>query len=169
MNTHYIAETSRLKLRSFTPGDAAFVLALLNTEGWLQFIGDRQVNTIKDAERYIEQKIIASYHSHGFGLYLVEQVGDQQPIGMCGLVKRDLLEDPDIGFAFLPEYTGSGYALEAAVAIKEVALTRFNFKNLYAVTTPGNSRSQNLLFKLGMQFIKSITVDKEELNVYATY
>lgn len=101
-------QTERLILRQLTPADAPFILQLLNEPSWLQFIGDRGVRTLAEAEQYIINGPIAMYVEYGFGLYVVEQKENPQPMGLCGLIKRPLLEDVDIGFAFLPAFWGKG-------------------------------------------------------------
>src|SRR5215213_5568163 len=112
----YILETERLSLREFTLVDAKFIVELLNSPGWLQFIGDRYVKTEEKAESYLQNGPIKSYHENGFGLSMVELKENRTAIGMCGIIKRDSLETPDIGFAFLPQYEGKGYAFEIADA-----------------------------------------------------
>src|SRR5688572_2577541 len=109
-----IAETQRLTIREFTGSDAAFIVALLNSAGWLRYIGDRQVRNEKDALNYLENGPLKSYKTHKFGLWKVELKTTGQPVGMCGFLKRDSLSFPDIGFAFLPEFSGYGYAYESA-------------------------------------------------------
>src|SRR5262249_17826093 len=109
-----VLDTARLKLRAAVPRDATFILRLLNEPSFLEFIGDRKVRTIADAERYIHERLIASYERNGFGLWIVERREAVGPIGICGLVKRDSLPDVDIGFAFLPEFWRRGYAFESA-------------------------------------------------------
>lgn len=112
-----VLETDRLILRWLSPEDAEFILRLLNEPSWLRFIGDKGVRTIEDARAYILKGPIDMYSRLGFGLYLVELKEPAFPIGMCGFIKRDSLEDVDIGFAFLPAYWGKGYAYEAAAAV----------------------------------------------------
>src|SRR6516165_5142331 len=109
-----ILSTPHLILREFIPQDAGFILELVNSPGWLRYIGDRNIRTHRSAIEYIEQILIRSYSSHGYGLYLVLQKEGAIPVGMCGLLKRENLDDPDIGFAFLPRFTGKGYAFEIA-------------------------------------------------------
>ena len=109
----YILETERLRLKEFTLEDAAFILQLLNSPGWLKYIGDKQVRTEEQARNYLQQGPIKSYSENGFGLAMVETKTDQNPIGICGLLKRTSLPNPDIGFAFLPLYWGQGLALES--------------------------------------------------------
>ena len=162
-----IIETDRLILREITTNDAPFVLALLNTNGWLRYIGDRNVRTIADAEKYIAERFIKSYFEHGFGLYLVELKSNNASIGMCGLIKRESLEDVDIGFAFLPEFTGVGYAYEAAFATLKFASGVLKLKRILAITTPDNTSSIKLVEKIGLQFEKKILFEeKEELFLF---
>lgn len=163
-----LPETPRLTLSHLTPGDTSFLITLMNTPGWLQFIGDRNVHTTEDALRYLQDRIVKGYDENGFGLYRVALKDDNTPIGMCGLVKRDWLDDPDIGFAFLPAHEGRGYALEAARAVMEHAKTTLGLKHLAAVTVAYNERSIRLLEKLGMKREKTIIIpdDPEELLLF---
>lgn len=158
----YVAETDRLKLREFTKDDAPFLLELLNTPEWLKYIGDRNVYTLDDAKTYAANRLITSYHRFGFGLYMVELKEGGIPIGMCGLIRREALEDVDLGFAFLQKYTGQGYAKEASEAAMGVARKKVKSKKLVAVTMVDNSSSINLLKKLGFNFEKTVNFPGED-------
>ena len=151
-----ILQTERLTLREITTGDAEFMLALLNDPSWIKFIGDRGVRTIEQAKNYIDEKMIMSYRDHGFGLYVTELKENKTPIGLCGLVKRDSIEDVEIGFAFLPDFTGKGFGYESASATMEFAKKNLNIKRIVAITDPRNIKSQRLLNKIGLQFEKTI-------------
>lgn len=161
-----IAETGRLLIRRFNEADAPFVLRLLNTAGWLRFIGERGVETMADARRYIIEKFAGSYATHGYGMYLVQVKETGVPIGMCGLVKRDSLEHADLGYAFLPEYGGKGYAFEAAVAVMRLATETLKLNPVLAIVTPDNKSSIALLQKLDFLFEKTITDNGEELLLF---
>ena len=143
-----ICETVRLRLREVAIADAAFLRELMNEPAYLEHIGDRGVRTVADAEAYIAAKFVDSYTRHGFGLYLVEAREGPVPIGICGLVKRDLLTHPDLGFAYLQRYWGNGYGLEAAQAVVRCAHTILRLSTLHAIVAPANVRSQRLLEKL---------------------
>ncbi|MBK7035630.1 MAG: GNAT family N-acetyltransferase [Bacteroidetes bacterium] len=159
--------TERLVLREVNINDADFILDLLNSKGWLQFIGDRNVRSLPDAEKYIADRIVKSYIDHGLGLYLVELKTSGTAIGLCGLIKRETLDDIDIGFAFLPEYNGFGYAFEAAISTLQFAFESLEINRLVAITTPDNINSIKLLEKIGMQFEKKILFEeKEELFLF---
>lgn len=165
----YILETERLSLREFITADAAFILELVNSPGWLQFIGDRNIKTTGQAIAYLENGPIKSYRDNGFGLALVETKDHKISIGMCGIIKRDNLDNPDIGFAFLPGFTGKGYAFEIASATLTYASGQLKLPTIYAITVPYNIRSISLLEKIGMTFIKKINApkDNEELLLYS--
>jgi RimJ/RimL family protein N-acetyltransferase len=126
-----LLETSRLELRRLSEDDAPFILALLNEPSFIRNIGDRGVRTIDDARGYIAQGPMASYARFGFGLYLVELREPRTPIGICGILKRDQLPDPDIGFAYLPAYWSKGCAREAAEAVKAYAGVLARAPSLY--------------------------------------
>ena len=163
-----ILETERLALRVFTQADAPFIIQLLNTEGWLHFIGNKHVHTEEQAKAYLQQGPLKSYEENGYGLCLVQQKNNGSPIGMCGLLKRDFLDFPDIGFAFLPEFFGQGYAYEMALAVLQHAKDNLQIKNVQAVVMPSNHRSKRLLEKLGMTSKKNIIFpgETEELLLY---
>lgn len=131
--------------------DAAFLLRLLNEPSWLENIGDRGVRTLADAEGYIRDNIQAAYQAHGFGLYAVQLRADPLPIGLCGLVKRDFLSVPDLGFALLPEHCGQGFATEAARAVLKHAQVELRIERLFAIVRSGNQRSVRLLGQLGFR------------------
>ncbi len=154
-----ILETSRLTLRLIGGQDAPFILRLLNEPSFLRYIGDRDVRTVDDARAYIEKGPIASYRAHGFGLWLAQLRQDGTPIGMCGLLKRDTLADVDIGFAYLPEYWGRGYALEAATAVMEHGQRVLGIPRIVAIVSPDNVASIRLLGKLGLVFREQIDLN----------
>ncbi len=149
-------ETKRLWVRRFVTGDAPFVLELLNEPSFIRFVADRNIRTIADADAYIREKIEVSYEQHGFGFYLVLLKESDVPIGLCGLIKREVLSDVDIGFAFLERFWGKGYAFEAAAAVLNYARTDLALPRIVAVTSPQNQASIDLLGKLGMKFERVI-------------
>jgi ribosomal-protein-alanine N-acetyltransferase len=152
-----VLATARLRLRRLVLDDAPFVLELVNQPSWLAYIGDKQVHSLDDARGYLAAGPLASYAQHGFGLYAVERAHDDTPIGLCGLLRREHLEDVDIGFALLDRYGGHGYAFEAAAAVVERARHAIGLDRLVAIVAPGNARSIRLLEKLGLAFERTIT------------
>jgi RimJ/RimL family protein N-acetyltransferase len=164
-----ILRTPRLQLRELAPRDAPFILVLLNEPSFIQNIGDRGVRSLEDAHAYLINGPIASYMRHGFGLYLVELVGREEPIGICGILQREALPDPDIGFAFLPAYWGQGFAFEAAAAVRSYARRELGVGRLLAITSPRNDASIRLLEKLGFRFegMTRLGNDETELKVFA--
>ncbi|GAB2561738.1 GNAT family N-acetyltransferase [Spirosoma aerophilum] len=163
-------ETERLLLTKFSVEDAGFILELLNTPAWLQFIGDRGVRTLQDAEQYIVDGPLKSYERMGFGSYLVSLKATGQAIGMCGLFQRETLDAPDIGFAFLPGHTGWGYGYESASALMTYAQEQFGITRILGFTSPANQSSIHLLEKLGLRFEKKIMYkdDGEESLLFGT-
>jgi [ribosomal protein S5]-alanine N-acetyltransferase len=165
----HVTETQRLRLRRLELTDAAFIHQLVNDPTWLAGIGDRGVHTLADAKDYLQTGPIEMYARLGFGLYAVERKVDRQLIGMCGLIKRESLPDPDLGYALLPQYAGVGYALEAARACVALARDQLKMLRLLAITTPENIRSRHLLEQLGMRLEKLVRMqpEAEELCLYA--
>jgi RimJ/RimL family protein N-acetyltransferase len=164
-----ILETDRLILRCLSTDDAEFILGLVNEPSWLHFIGDRGVRTIEDARGYILKGPVEMYARLGFGIYLVELKEGGTPIGTCGLIKRDYLEDVDIGFAFLPNYWAKGYAYESASAVMAYGKDVLGLKRIVAITTSDNHSSARLLEKLGLRFERMMKLpgDDQELRLFA--
>lgn len=156
----HLIETERLSLHEFTLSDedAAFILELLNEPSFIQNIGDRGVRTTDDARAYLTNGPIASYAKNGFGLLRVELKASGAPIGMCGLIKRDALEDVDIGYALLPRYWSKGYAYESAAATLEYGRTVVGLKRIVAITAPDNEGSIRVLEKIGLRYEKTINL-----------
>ena len=144
-------ETERLAVRPIELDDADFMLAMLTDPGFLAQIGDRGVRTLGDAEDYIRDRVLASYEEHGFGMYLVELKDSDEPIGTVGFVRREGLNAPDIGFAFLEEHTGQGYGQEAARALIDWGRQALKLGPLLAITAPHNAASAALLRTLGFR------------------
>ncbi len=155
-------ETERLIIRPTTETDAEFILELLNTPKWIQYIGDRKVRTVEDAKEYIKDKMIPQLERLGFGNYTLIRKEDNQKIGTCGLCDREGLEGIDIGYAFLPEYEKQGFAFEAANRLKEAAFNDFDIKVVSAITRNDNISSQNLLEKLGLKLSGTTVLPNED-------
>lgn len=151
-----ILETERLLLREFTLDDTSFIIELLNSPGWIKYIGDRNIKTKENALAYLQNGPLKSYQDNGFGLSMVEIKDDGTAIGMCGIIKRDTLNNPDIGFAFLPAYNGKGYALEMASATLSFAKKTLGMPVISAITLPGNANSIRLLEKLGFRYSQQV-------------
>src|SRR3954463_2247889 len=150
-----ILETERLTLRWLSPEtDPAFILELLNDASFIRFIGDKGVRTLDAARNYILNGPVARYERYGYGLYAVDLKEKNIPIGMCGVLKRDTLPQPDIGFAFLRAYWNQGYGFESAAAVMEYARDVLGLAQILAITTPDNEASAKLLEKIGLRFEK---------------
>lgn len=158
-------ETERLQLRPTNEEDAAFIFELLNTPKWLQFIGNRNINSIEEAKRYIEQKMLPQLERLGHSNNTVIRKMDGAKIGTCGLYDREGVTGLDIGFAFLPQYEGKGYGFEAANRLMKFAWEELEVQQLSGITTKENVASQKLLNKLGLQFTEEIILPGENEKV----
>ncbi len=161
--------TERLHIVKATLNDTDFFIELVNSPGWLQYIGDRNVKNRLDAVRYIQSAILNKYKTFGFGMYKLLLQPDNIPVGICGFIKRDFLDHPDIGFALLPAFEGKGYILEAASTILEYGKTHLHFTQILAITNPDNMKCHRVLEKLGMQPAGSIQphADAPSLLLYS--
>ena len=167
-----VLETQRLRLRQLRIIDAPFILRLLNEPSFIQNIGDKGVRTLEAAGSYILDGPVANYRKLGFGQYLIElQEGSSEkiPIGMCGLLKRDTLEDVDVGYALLPEFWSRGYAREAVLGVLAYANQTLGLRRVVAITNANNGSSIGLLKKLGFQFEKTVRIAEadNEVQLYA--
>jgi RimJ/RimL family protein N-acetyltransferase len=165
-----VLETERLSLRKLSIEDAVFILRLLNEPSFIQYIGDKHVRTMEDARLYLLNGPIASYQKFGFGLFLIEMKDSGAPIGICGLLKRDVLEDVDLGYALIPEFWSQGYGFEAAAAVKSYAGRELGLKRIVAITNTENQSSIRLLEKIGFRFENMVKLadDREELMLFGS-
>lgn len=164
-----VLETDRLTLRHLSFGDAAFVLELLNEPSFIRYIGDKGVRNLEDACEYLRTGPLDSYAKHGYGLFLTALTASGTPIGLCGLVKRDELEDPDVGFAFLPQFWSNGYGSESAAAILDYGRDVLGLGRILAITSPDNAGSIRLLEKIGLNFetMLDLSGDGDEVDLFA--
>ena len=153
-----VLQTERLTLRQLREDDAPFIHALLNDPSFLRFIGDRGIRDLDGARRYIKRRVLRSYERNGYGLYLVVQKADGRSVGICGLVKRDGLDDTDIGFAFISDVHGLGYASEASRAVMEFGRAELGLQRIVAITTSENRGSLAVLDKLGLVHVRNVTL-----------
>lgn len=165
-----ILETYRLILRNIEPDDAAFMLDLVNQPSYHKYIGDKGVRTIADAKNFINNVVAKSYDENGFGHYVIELKDDSKtPIGTCGFVNRASLEDPDVGFALLPQFEKKGFAFEAADAVMKHGREHLGMNRIAAITTQDNDASIKLLGRLGLKFERLIEMPTGEvLNLFIT-
>lgn len=166
----HVFDTDRLTLRWLEPTDAGFMFELMNDPDWLQYIGDRGIRSPEDARRHIVEGPRAMCERLGFGLFLVALRDGGTPIGACGLLKRDWLDDVDIGFAFLPAFRGRGYAHEAAAAMVHHGRTALGLHRIAAIVSEGNVRSRRLLDILGFRFEQMVVPPgaTAAIRLYAT-
>jgi ribosomal-protein-alanine N-acetyltransferase len=160
-----IAETKNLMLRLPEVCDADVIFKLFNQQDCVKFIGDKHIKNLVDAENYIIEKFLSSYKANGFCLYIVCQKKSNAVVGLCGLIKREELEDVDIGFAILTDFQGKGYVTEAAIAVKNHAFNSLGIKRLVGITDKLNVGSIRVLEKLGMTFEKHLILKHEEKEI----
>lgn len=161
-------ETERLIIQPTSTRDAEFILELLNSPKYIQFVGDKNLKNTEDAEKYINDRMITQLERLGYSNYTVLRKSDTMKIGCVGLYDREGVDGIDIGYSFLPEFEGKGYAFEAAVELKRAAKEEFNLKDLNAITVQENRGSRKLLEKLGFEFKEIIHIpnDPNELMLY---
>ncbi|MEH6455875.1 MAG: GNAT family N-acetyltransferase [Cocleimonas sp.] len=163
-----ILETERLFLRRLIRDDAEFILRLLNEPSWLEYIGDKNVYSLNDAKKYIELAPMTMYDRYGYGLFLVCAKGTSVPMGLCGLMKRDNLDDADLGYALLPEFWHKGFALEAVKSVLDYAKNTHQLSRILALSKSSNAPSIKLLNKVGFLFDRDLKLleNEENLQIY---
>jgi len=165
-----VAETHRLLLAKVNLKDAPFFVDLMNSPKWLQFIGDKNIRSVANARTHLKKTILKSYADNEFGFYKVLlKIENNKTIGISGMVKRETLDEVDMGFGFLPEYEGKGYGYESSMAVLDLAKNTFNLKSISAITNPDNSNSIHLIKKLGMTFQEMVKPfdDDDELMLFS--
>ncbi len=156
-------ETERLLIRPIKIDDKGFIFDLLNTQGWLQFIGDRKVRDDIDAEKYIRN--ILDNKNFFYGVF--ELKATKQQVGIITFLYRDSQKSPDIGFAMLPKFDKKGYAFEATKKYLDEIIDNKNTSKIIAITKPDNVNSIKLIEKLGLQYEHKFVEKSEVLHLYA--
>lgn len=169
-NTDKVYETERLILRPMSPEDKDFIFELYNAPKFIQYIGDRNIKTIEDAENYIKNRFMPQIERLGYGNYLVVTKEGNHKIGGVGIFEREGLDIVDIGYSLLERFEGKGYAYEAAQKVKSIGMEEFGLSKISAIISKDNVSSQKLIEKLGLKFQKYVTLpgEDEELNYYET-
>ena len=164
-----VLQTERLTLSYLDCDDSEFLVELISGETFIRYIGDKGVRTVEDAHEYLRAGPLSSYETYGYGLFRTALTQDDTPIGICGLLKRDYLKDPDIGFALLPAYWSEGYACEAASAVLDWGRETHGLRRIVAIVSPENASSIALLEKLGMRFEHRLRIgdDEKDSSLYA--
>lgn len=169
-NENKVYETERLIIRPMSLDDADLIFELYNMPKFIKFIGNRNINSLSDAENYIKSKFLPQFEKLGFGNYLIVLKDGNKKIGGVGIFEREGLEIVDIGFSVLEEFEGKGYMFEAAQKVKSIGMDDFGLKKISAITTKDNFSSQKLIERLGLKFKKTVTLpnDSEELMYFET-
>lgn len=161
-----IFETERLTFSWVKTTDVAFILKLLNDPAFIQNIRDEGIKTIDEAKAHIGVRFIGSYQKNGFGMYLVTLKSSGEHVGVCGILKRDTLNFPDIGYAFLAEHSGKGYASEAAIAVMQYGTQILGIKRIVGITSRDNKASIKILEKAGLVFSNMISTEDGETMLF---
>lgn len=161
-------ETPRLVLRHLTLDDAGLMLAIWNDPAFIRHVGDRGIRTVEDAEEAMKNGVFKLYEDHGYGPFRVALRDGDQAVGICGLFRREGLDDPDLGYATLPHFCGKGYAYEAASAVLGYVRSELHIERLIAIISPGNEASIGLIGKLGFEFERMHTMpgDDHVVRIY---
>ncbi len=166
MEPSFMFTSDPIFIRHLTIDDAPFIFSLMNTPGWLKYIGDRKIYSIEDAERYIENGPLKDYKNYGFGLNLITLLSTKEPVGVGGFLKRDYLDYPDIGYALLPKYQGQGIIHHACNELIKWGREVLGFTILQAITHPDNVKSIGLLQRMEFVFERKLELEGELINLY---
>ncbi len=168
MSQYKTFKTERLTIRPTLEQDADLIYQLMNTPKFLKYVGNRKINSIEDAEKYIQAKMMPQLQILGYSSYSLITNADGEKIGTCGLYDRDGIDGIDIGFGLLPQYEGLGYAYESSCRVMKAAFEEFEIDEIKAITSKENMSSQRLLEKLGLEMVGTTKLpsDNEELLLY---
>ncbi len=162
---HKEFESERLLIRPTLEQDAELIYQLMNTSKFIKYVGDREINSIEDAEKYIQIKMLPQLNSLGYSSYSLITKADGAKVGTCGLYNRDGVDGIDIGFGLLPQYEGLGYAYESANRLIKAAFEEFEIEEIKAITSKKNISSQRLLEKLGLEMIGTTKLPNENHEI----
>ena len=162
---HREFESERLLIRPTIEEDAELIYQLMNTPKFIEFVGDREINSIQDAEKYIQVKMLPQLNTLGYSSYSIITKADGAKIGTCGLYNRDGVDGIDIGFGLLPQYEGLGYAYESVHRVLKAAFEEFEIEEIKAITSIENISSQRLLEKLGLEMIGTTKLPNEDHEI----
>ncbi len=160
-----VLETERLLLSRLSYDDCEFIFELVNEHSFKRFIGDKNVNSLDDARRYLREGPIMMYDKFGYGLFLVNLRGAARSAGICSLVKREAFDAPDIGFAFLERYRDNGYATESAKAVLAHGFEVLNLKRIIALADADNETSVRLLERLGFVYERKVRMPEDDHDI----
>tara|TARA_B110000444_G_C18757279_1_gene555773 strand:+ start:688 stop:1206 length:519 start_codon:yes stop_codon:yes gene_type:complete len=168
MNQYKSFQSERLIIRPTLEQDAELIYQLMNTPKFIKHVGDRQLYSVEDAQKYIQDKMLAQLHSLGYSNYSLINKKNGAKIGICGLYDREGLDGIDIGFGILPEYEGLGYAFESSSRIIKAGFEELEIQEIKAITNKENISSQSLLVKLGFDLIGKVMlpIENDELLLY---
>ncbi len=159
---HREFETERLLIRPTLEQDAELIYQLMNTPKFIKYVGDREINSIEDAEKYIQTKMLPQLHTLGYSSYSIITKMNGEKIGTCGLYNREGVDGIDIGFGLLPQYEGLGYAYESSHRLMKAAFEDFEIEEIIAITSKENISSQRLLVKLGLEMVGTTKLPNED-------
>lgn len=159
-------KTRRLQLRYVDVDDATFILELINSPGWLEFIGDKKIRTPEASRNWIRQVIRKQLRELGYTALTVLSAKDKTPLGVVSLVKRVELDSIDIGYAFLPQHMGNGYAYESTTAVLDFVKNELGFDTVFAIVQDNNHQSIRLLDKLDFTKTGTRQIGGENLDLY---
>ena len=151
--------TDRCEMHIITENDSDLVLSVLNSAGFIKYVGDRQVKTLEAASDYIRDRMLPQYRKYGYGNYCITRKSDQAKMGMVGFFIRSGNDHGDVGFSILPQYEGYGYVYEAATGLIDILSKVFNITTFHAIVMPENDRSVNLIKRLGMSYLREFKED----------
>jgi RimJ/RimL family protein N-acetyltransferase len=160
--SHNLLSTERISLIRLEGNECDFIVSLMNSPGWLTHIGNRNVHTCAEVKTYVAYHIVPHYSNSVYGMHGIFDNQQQLLVGICGLLQRDYLEYPDLGFALLTKFERKGYALEASKLVLAFAFEQLHVENIAGITVPANIKSITLLERLGMEFVKNIVSQNGE-------
>jgi RimJ/RimL family protein N-acetyltransferase len=163
-------QTERLFLRPFTPDDAEAYWPLVSLPEVLRYTGEQAQASLDDVRRTLLSRPIRDYSVHGFGRMACIEKCSGRLVGFSGLKYLEDLQEVDVGYRFLPDCWGKGYATESAKVLMQQGILEHGITRIIGLVQPENLASVRVLSKLGLTFERKIrpSGSASELELYAT-
>lgn len=165
MEAANILETKRLILREMTIGDAPFFFELNSNPNVVKHTGDGAFKTLQEAED-ITKYVISQYQNYGYGRLLVIEKSTSLPVGWCGLKYLEDQNETDIGYRFLEQKWGLGYATESAKACIQLGFEHYQLHRIIGRAATENKASIKVFKKLNMKFVTTEHFPEHEAVIY---
>ncbi|MBV8467570.1 MAG: GNAT family N-acetyltransferase [Burkholderiales bacterium] len=161
--------TPQLILRRFTLDDAEAFLPLVSLPEVIRYTGEAPRSTVEEVRELLSARQLRDYAVHGFGRLACIERSTGRLVGFSGLKFLEDMNEIDVGYRFLPDCWGKGYATESARAAMQYEVAQHGIRRVIGLVEPANGGSVHVLSKLGLTFEKHLSLPDypEDIDLYA--